>query len=166
MHGLCGCNDCYMDCFLNLAGERNSFNVDRLNYNCGGLALGTYNWYVPYDRDIYDHYGELMYDIDDIDAAVDYCVDHMLTQFPDGRVVNSVEELEPDEVGVIFRLGDEDFHFILYKEGTYYSKVGSWNTREVAEEEVYDEEWSEFYTYYSKIVILAMPDHSDAIKVA
>ena len=34
--------------WLNRSGLRNADNTDIDLYNCGGYALGTYSWYMPY----------------------------------------------------------------------------------------------------------------------
>lgn len=35
--------------YLNRKNNRHSENTDQWDYNCGGLALNTFNWYKPYE---------------------------------------------------------------------------------------------------------------------
>lgn len=40
---------------FNLGGRRNQSNTACPAYNCGGFALGTFSWYVPFAEDMLDY---------------------------------------------------------------------------------------------------------------
>lgn len=49
---------------------------------------------------------------------------HLLAAFPDMREVNSFDELNDDEYGIVFATRDDDFHFIRYFDGVITGKCG------------------------------------------
>ena len=115
--------------------EANAWGYDRWDYNCGGYALETYDWYLPYDNEDKDWY----YLSDCIEQAGFYdtnkmCVDYILAEFPELMLIS--EQAVRDKLLdcrhyqiIAFRLetdGDNDFHFMkLGKNGSWYEKRGS-----------------------------------------
>lgn len=171
----------------------NPQEVNTLQYNCGGYALETYNWFLPIlTRDSvvdegeadwltqngYETYWDFKEDADNTDEELDKYIEKateqgeaiilemlsetgipenmnedeaidealelynnhnyktpialqiaalsMLKVFPDLRKINNWEELTPNEYGVAYRGGNNDFHFVKYDQlsNTYSHKVG------------------------------------------
>ena len=167
---------------FNRNGKRNRSNTDTDDYNCGGFALGTYSWYVPYRSDeqanIYDRWANIQMWLDaaeDADntadsliarAAVHTCVvslhnlfvKRILEDFPSVRRVQTFEEIKPDERIILFRIGADDFHFIVSFDHKHWWHKYGWNyIEELCEDEVLDTEWANG-RYFSPIAILAMPN--------
>lgn len=111
--------------YLNRNNNRNFDNTRATLYNCGGLALNTFNWYKPYEGafewreqllvdwsgDYYDAGGELVDDIEVIIAELENRllmrdVLYMLRQFK-GRLrrVNGIEDLWKGERLIAYRIG-------------------------------------------------------------
>jgi len=113
-------------------------------YNCGGYALGTYDWFKPYDYDsedrediIYERYcdGESRESIrdsllfDDIDYMLDY-FKGQLHQVDPSKVDDS-EDLICYRISVIIDEEDDnypfihsDFHFKVRRDGEWSEKLG------------------------------------------
>lgn len=167
---------------FNRNGKRNRSNTDTDDYNCGGFALGTYSWYLPYrldeQMDIYDRWADIQMWLDDVEdadntadsliarAAVHTCVvsllnlfvKRILEDFPSVRRVQTSEEIKPDERIILFRIGADDFHFIVSFDHKHWWHKYGWNCiEELCEDEVLDTEWANG-RYFSPIVILAMPN--------
>ena len=125
------------------------------HYNCGGYALGTLDWYMPYcgdsiseDDDCYEDYSHEM-------------VDFMLEDF-DGiiRIAESLEDCQEGERLVAFRCGDDDFHYIkITSDGRFFHKRGCYGISEMSREEFFDGDgWCDGY-YWGKIWYLALTDN-------
>lgn len=167
---------------FNRNGKRNRSNTDTDDYNCGGFALGTYSWYLPYrldeQMDIYDRWADIQMWLDtaeDADntadsliarAAVHTCVvsllnlfvKRILEDFPSVRRVQNFEEIKSDERIILFRTGADDFHFIVSFDHKHWWHKYGWNCiEELCEDEVLDTEWANG-RYFSPIAILAMPN--------
>ena len=128
--------------FLNSKNSRNEDNTKIHLYNCGGYALKTYSWYSPVDTkfysNIYDMIDELYYEYDDINIAIDKClelnVQKMLQDFPENlRVVNKKSHLDKHEDLIAYRLAvnmdhhfiDEvDFHYVVKRHHKWTHKCG------------------------------------------
>ena len=161
---------------FNRNGKRNRSNTDTDAYNCGGFALGTYSWYVPYRSDeqvqIYERWANIQMCLDAdnmadrIDARVtaypyvvslfNLFVERILEDFPSVRRVQTFEEIKPDERIILFRIGADDFHFIVSFDHKHWWHKYGWNyIEELCEDEVLDTEWANG-RYFSPIAILAM----------
>lgn len=113
----------YTEDKLNRNNARNLRNTPKEYYNCGGYALGCFSWYCPQDTDWFD------YSFDSDEEArekTDYCVKCMLADFPDLRIISSLDEVRSDEYPILFRLSyDGDFHYIKRaNNGIWYHKMG------------------------------------------
>ena len=78
---------------------------------------------------------------------------HMLEVFDDLRAVESFDELEEDEYGIIYRGGGWDFHFVKYDQltDTYTHKMGFHEVEEVEDEdEAFGEEYDSRSLYFAK----------------
>lgn len=167
---------------FNRNGKRNRSNTDTDAYNCGGFALSTYSWYVPYRSDeqmnIYDRWDNIQMCLDvaedadntadriDARETVHICVvsllnlfvKRILEDFPSVRRVQTFEEIKPNERIILFRIGADDFHFIVsFDHKHWWHKYGCNYIEELCEDEVLDTEWANG-RYFSPIAILAMPN--------
>ena len=148
---------------LNLDKKRNQKNTHAFDYNCGGYALNTFNWYRPSDDEEFD-YGIEEMTKEEMDIQTKKCVDYMLEQFKGLlRVVQGVWELEKNEYMIAFKIdggGENDFHFCKrLKNGHWYHKQGQLPIRRIKKQKVYKEEWIfSDMAYYGKTVFLAMKE--------
>lgn len=135
------CNDWYfMRDPYNSANKRNINNTDKMDYNCGGYALGTFSWYMPCKpEDIDDYYLDLL-DTCDYTELYDYAVSNMLKEFP--KLHLSTQEIVMNQqydaekyYAIAFRYSEtldaeessygRDFHFAKQaKNGIWYHKRG------------------------------------------
>lgn len=141
----------------------NMRTVPRGDFNCGGYALETLDWFLPYDKKSeFNPYAPAP----DGDAAVyftDYFVNYMLGYFGEKlRVIHSLDELQEDEYAFAFRIGiDEepgyydDFHFVKRGDnGQWYHKMGaSARIKTMPEEQVFSESWG--WRYNGPLVLFA-----------
>jgi hypothetical protein len=120
---------------------------DLMGYNCGGFALNTRDWYLPYDTNKWAGAWEIE-DRLGIELALEIITNHMLSEFPNLRLVQSEEDLKDSEVLILFRMSNfDDFHFVRKgKNGKYYHKMG-WSPviEEMSKEEVYGDCWCNRY---------------------
>lgn len=167
---------------FNRNGKRNRSNTDADVYNCGGFALGTYSWYLPYRLDeqvqVYESWMEIQTwldaaeDADNIADRIDaretahtyvvslfnLFVKRILEDFPSIRRVQTFDEIKSDERIILFRTGADDFHFIVSFDHKHWWHKYGWNCiEELCEDEVLDTEWANG-RYFSPIAILAMPN--------
>ena len=115
----------YSEDYLNRNNYRNSENTDKCDYNCGGFALNTFNWYKPYEGafewreqlltdwagDYYDQNGKLIEEprivVRELEnRLLTRDVLYMLRQFRGKlRRVNGIEDLWEGERLVAYRIG-------------------------------------------------------------
>lgn len=152
---------------FNEFGTRNKKNVERWQYNCGGFALGTYNWICPYDT---EEEGEEYIDFDywaddsdevDFNERAEYTAEWMLNNIPGLRRVDSPDaKLEDGEWLIGYKVGrgpswDGDFHFIKQTpSGRFYHKPGGNTIRRMGKAEALSSSWSDG-AYTSKTIWLA-----------
>lgn len=116
-------------------------------YNCGGFALGTYDWYLPYEDEWqweewvtdlcadYEGYDELC------DALAARCVEYMQC---DGvaREIGNEAELREDEYLVLFRAAETDFHYARrLSNGEWWHKMGGQDIEWISEDEACGDDW-------------------------
>lgn len=133
--------------YFNKKRTRNENNCSFDEYNCGGYALGTFNWYLPYEKDKDFWYESNIDFINDLldtgwsieeatEKILDKNIEQMLKQFSNLEVI----EKPTDENDIIaYRLSvmadeefygeepsiwDMDFHFLLYHDGQWTHKNG------------------------------------------
>ena len=130
---------------LNLKKERNENNTSTSKYNCMGYALDFYGWGLPVSmdyetpQDILEELGiepneELEDDLSEAIYVLDYgcplmmdlAVKRMLEAF-DGKLrrIYDINEAREDEIVVIYRGGEGDFHFAKIEDGIISHKRGS-----------------------------------------
>lgn len=161
--------------YLNLDRERNEQNMNALDYNCGGYALGTFTWIL---LDSFNHGEDLEFEtnetddemMEDIELYVDdleeECVKELVENF-EGlvRPISVLSELHEDEYAVLFRVSYDsegyidDFHFVKrHHDGHYSHKPGSAPIAEF-EGDPFDGAWaSSWLDYNAPIKILAVND--------
>lgn len=125
-------------------------NFDEGEYNCGGLALGTFNWYRPYNRallpevlNLRDQY-EVAYENDEYldydelcDQLADLFIGHMREELGLREVEGPNAELRAGEWMVAFRASWDDFHYVRrLNNGVWIQKCGGSAISEWEEERV------------------------------
>lgn len=145
------CDDAF-----NLKNLRNMQNTEKRKYNCAGFALETYSWYCPHRND----WASLMYSSLSDAEVTEQCVQIMLEDFKDLRIITDLSELKDGEYAIAFRISRdyEDFHFARrMPDGKWYNKMGgSFLIEEMDEHEVFHEEWDRgYYLYDGPVVLMA-----------
>lgn len=162
--------------FFNEKHTRNEQNTLQGDYNCGGYALRTFSWYLPYKYDEDDHpydcnfewMEDLVYEGHiSIEEATEEIlwgnVKKMLSDFAGKiRVVQMDDHLEADEELIAFRLSvmrdgkwveDMDFHYIVLRDGQWKHKPGR---DKIDSFDFTEEPWiTSYFVYNSPIVYLA-----------
>ena len=140
---------------LNFNGFRNIRNTRKDYYNCGGYALGTYSWYCPND----DGWDSSMYDDSyTMEERTQFAVDYMLKDFCDLRVIKTLEEVTENEYAIAFRIGEDDFHYMVKKGNQWYSKAGaSSKIDKIPQKVVFSKEWRLGFTitYNGPLILFA-----------
>lgn len=150
------------DDMLNLEGVRNRRNTDVSDYNCLSYATDTYCWLCPYDTEEEDNtYFSSFKDVDE-DDCVEFMADKMLSGFGSLiRRVNSLDELQDGEYGVLIKTGQDDFHAVRYfpKSKRFFHKPGASRIRRMSKAEALGDEWyGTWNTYCSKTIFFAMKE--------
>lgn len=161
--------------FFNENQTRNEQNTDQSEYNCGGYALKTFSWYTPYEFDEEKYPFHSNYDLMEYLTSDDYSIEEateiilnsntkkMLEDFSGKlRIVQRHDYLEADEELIAYRLSvmededyvvDMDFHFIVFRNGQWMSKLG---TDVVESFDFTEKPWeTPYFVYNSSIVYLA-----------
>lgn len=158
--------------YFNEKRARNEENTNIKDYNCGGYALGTFNWYLPYEKDESFEYKSNLdfmdglrndgYSVEEATVIVlDKNIGQMLEQFgSDLREISEEEiyNLDDDEELVVYRLSvmydeehddvyDMDFHFMKHYDGNWTHKIGG-NEIQFYDGDVFDV-WREWYYQYN-----------------
>lgn len=139
--------------------NRNLGNTKRGDYNCGGYALGLFNWYLPYPQEMRSElsmiFGGWEYSYrKTMKIMVNYMVDTLPV-----RVIKSLKYLDEEtEYCVAFRLSKSDFHYVKrYQQGVWYHKMGgSYHIQRMEEEEVFSKKGWIDGRYNSNIILLAV----------
>ena len=128
--------------------NRNERNTSQWDYNCGGYALGTFSWYLPNDNDdVEDFWGCQDHSYEEMVSITRTCVDWMLDDFDDLRIIHRLSEVRHDEYAIAFRVSsDGDFHYI--KQGkfrTWTHKCGMGCINTITRWEVFHTHWNDRY---------------------
>lgn len=140
----------------NRNGLRNVRNTIRRTYNCGGYALGTFSWYLPYESDQYGFVWGVNLSTTRMDIITNECIKFMLEDFADLRLIDSVADLQKGEYAIAFRLSsDGDFHYIKRNRmGLWTHKRGTSSTiHTMPKHEVFNSVWCNRYD--GRIVLFA-----------
>ena len=125
---------------MSLLDLNQTTNLD--SYNCGGFALGTFDWYCPYVwrngqydwAQMFEECCEEMTDNFDLTPIRDPStvpVDKKVIGFRFAIDEDADEDADVDDVVI-------DFHFILREDGVWYHKPGSNRICILPESEIYD----------------------------
>ena len=130
---------------LNSNRNRNIHNTSKLDYNCGGYAFGTFNWYLPF-RDEAHEIPLVFRTQAQAEKYTQHCVDEMLYEFRERRLrtIVGLGCLEADEYAIAFRISyDGDFHYVRrHTNGNWFHKCGAdTQIRQMSKEEVFSENW-------------------------
>lgn len=142
---------------LNLRGQRTVNNTNRLDFNCGGYALETYNWYLPVAK---QEQGEKMFGwcrSMALEEVLDKTVKHMLKEFKGKlRVIKDVAELQEGEYAIAYCVGEEDFHYIKrHDSGHWLHKTGrNPRIKRMTKKDVFSGMWCDGM-YHSEVVLFA-----------
>ena len=147
---------------INLEGARNNRNTDISDYNCLSYATQTYCWLLPYDTDEEDerYFGEWK------DEEEDDCVEFMASKMLEGfgeliRRIDSLDEIQDGEYGVLIKTGQDDFHAVKYfpKSKTFFHKPGGTRIRRMSRAEALGDKWyGTCNTYCSKTIFFAVKE--------
>lgn len=145
---------------LNRRKNRTFAGTNRLDYNCGGYALETFNWYCPYREDekgeFWTYWGELNDEDYTKEEVLRLTTERMIEEFKGClRVIQDVSELQEGEYAIAYRIADDDFHFAKRNsKGLWFEKRGSEpKILIMKKEEVFGENWNDRYD--SEVVLLA-----------
>ena len=164
--------------YLNSLGLRNADNTETEDYNCGGEALGTYSFYMPYNGDTEDQEDKIAELIDQEYSREEIYMfllaeytDFMLSDFPNLRVLSNPTEIKSNERLIYFRIGFEleglddegyydcvhfDFHYRYFEDGHWYEKCGECDGRQICDNDM-EGDWECGYNIYdSRTVYLAL----------
>lgn len=139
---------------LNNLKSRNINNTSKDIYNCGGYALGIFNWFLPYGEE-----NQFVYQEHFKKYAL-RMVKYMIKLF-DGklRIIKSLDELKENENAIAFRCCSHDFHFMVRKDNKrWYHKRGSCPRIEtIQQENVFNKGWkANGLNYNGKLYLLAL----------
>lgn len=119
---------------------------DQMEFNCGGFALGTYNWYLPYEYDLWDEWQEQVEEqTADYDEQCDLMADKCICFMERDQVCREIwteDDLRPGEYLVLFRASPEDFHYARrLSNGEWWHKMGNNDIRQISEDEACGDMW-------------------------
>lgn len=144
--------------YLNTNKERNINNTETEDFNCGGYALGTFNWYAPYHNQGYEDFeyssesrDEEVQEMLDCGNSVDDIVnffackdaDSILKDFPNLELISYEEvlSLPTNKKVVAFResivVYDDDPEYRELNTQDFHFKVrinGKWKEKQGGEE--------------------------------
>ena len=74
---------------------RNEKNTDKHQYNCGGYALNTYCWIIPYTMSPWTFYDNKKKGNENFEKSLEHSVNYMLETFKDKlRIIEDLHELK------------------------------------------------------------------------
>lgn len=132
----------YGDDLFNRKGARNVENTEEVTYNCGGYALGTFSWYLPHSGHIWGG-GSAHWSMEKMERITAECVEQMLEDFSDLRVISDLREVKRSEYAIAFRVSaDGDFHYARHSRfQTWTHKQGAWWIGTMTRKEVLTTNW-------------------------
>lgn len=121
---------------------------DQICFNCGGFALGTYDWYLPYaDEDQWEEwwYDEVKEQTEDYNEWCDLMADRYIRFMERDRVCREIrteDELRPGEYLVLFRASPGDFHYARrLSNGEWWHKMGYKDIEQISEDKACGDRW-------------------------
>lgn len=133
----------YGDDLFNFKGLRNADNTEECTYNCGGYALGTFSWYLPHDEPVWGGGRSVRWNREKMERITRECVENMLDDFSDLRVITDLHEVCRNEYAIAFRVSsDGDFHYARHTRfHTWTHKRGAWIIDSMTRKEILTTEW-------------------------
>ena len=103
-------------------------------YNCGGYALGTKDWFIPYD--VKNNGLKSNFNKNDLAELTNFMQDI----FTNVRLVRTPKDALRGERLIAFRLAENDFHFVKVnkRNNTFMHKMGWLRIEEMPKEEFYN----------------------------
>ena len=134
--------------------------ADQYGYNCMSYAFGVFDDWLGLQS--FDHSAD--FEEEDIDyeymQEVFYnCCVELEEKFSVRRVYDPYAELAANERLIAFRIGADDFHFARRNsDGVWTHKPGGMHIREMSEDELFGECWSEYRAcpYVSEIAFFVI----------
>lgn len=164
--------------YLNSQGLRNVDNTDVDDYNCGGYALNTFSWYMPYEGETEDQEFKVS-DMIEADFSLEEIYEillsdytsYMLNEIEGLRLLTDPTEVKKNERLIYFRIFVDligydseteyyddvhfDFHYRYFENGHWYEKCGGDDLRTCDED--MESDWECGYNVYdSRTVYLAL----------
>lgn len=127
---------------FNLRNARNASNTSRFDYNCAGFALDTYSWYCPSHTEY--AWGWLEeWSIEYMELLTKQCVQIMLYDFADLRIIEDVSQVRADEYAIAFRVSsDGDFHYMKQiRKALWRHKCGAGTIQMIHQNKVFTTDW-------------------------
>lgn len=144
---------------LNKKRLRGFETSNRRDYNCGGYALETFNWYVPFKEEEKNELHLFSYRAClSVEEILKVTLKSMIKEFRGNlRVIEKVEDLKEGEYAIAYRVGERDFHFAKRNsKGKWFHKRGSLGRVEtMTKEEVLNSKDWDCGRYTSRVVLLA-----------
>lgn len=130
--------------------------MSRWHYNCGGFALGTKDWFFPYNE---DDYGKRFSDYDSFyEKNFKKFTKFITVIFENVRKIKKIEDAKEGERIIAFRVGKTDFHFVKVNKtnNNFRHKPGCSPVVTMTEKQFFDNDgWSKG-KYDSDIVYFAI----------
>ena len=141
--------------------NNNLVTADQFGYNCMSYALGVFDDWLCIDAFelslVKGGHGEVDYEL--LENVFYECCVELKENFDLRRLSGPNANLAENERMIAFRIGADDFHFARKNsDGTWTHKPGRNYIREMSEEELLGDAWSEDrdYPYISKVAFFAV----------
>ena len=134
--------------------------ADQYGYNCMSYAFGVFDDWLGLQS--FDHSANFADNDIDYEYMFDVfcdCCNEIERRFAVRRVYDPYAELAANERMIAFRIGADDFHFARRNsDGVWTHKPGGMHIREMSEDELFGECWSEYRAcpYVSEIAFFAV----------
>ena len=138
--------------------NRNLITATQCDYNCISYALGVYDDWLAIDAFAHSTFEDGV-DLEEMNHIFHECCVELEMEYAARRLTGPEAELAANERMIAFRIGGDDFHFARRNsDGVWTHKPGANYIREMSEEELFGECWSEHrqYPYISEVAFFAV----------
>lgn len=162
--------------YLNRERKRNQDNTSLQEYNCGGYALGTYSWYLPYydfetrEEQVTDLISRGFNEYQIYRQLLSLDTKQMLSDFKERlRVIKNESDLLDTETLIAYRIfvefnfyngklfyEDSDFHFRVKRGDRWFEKNGDDLIHTVEDMSLFVPWIAQCGEYDSEVVLLAL----------